>query len=119
MTDYVRHPEQPVTVNIAMTGGVFAKSTTFPRVGMIAPQHAHSYDHLSIIASGAVELEKNGRSMGLYEAPAVIKIEARTKHLFRIVKPSTTVICVHNSDHAVEGEVPIHEEHHLDFQDEP
>ena len=119
MTKYTPHADQPTTVDIKIADGIFAKSTTFPSAGMVAPQHAHEYDHLSIIASGAVEVEKDGVSLGYFEAPAVIHIEARAKHLFRIVHFDTTVICVHNSDRAEAGEIAIHEEHHLDMMDEP
>ena len=119
MTQYTRHPEQTKTMDIKLCDGIFAKSTTFPRAGMIAPQHAHTYDHLSVIASGAVEVEKDGKSLGYYGAPSVIRIEARSKHLFRVLKPETTVICVHNADRCEAGEIAVHEEHHLDFQDEP
>lgn len=119
MTQYTRHPEPTITVDIKIADGIFAKSTMFPHAGMIAPQHAHEYPHLSIIAAGAVEVEKDGKHFGYFEAPAVIHIEARTKHLFRILQFGTTVICVHNSDRAEAGEIAIHEEHHLDFQDEP
>lgn len=119
MTQYTRHPEPTTTVDIKLCDGIFAKSTTFPRAGMVAPQHAHSYDHLSIISSGAVEVEKDGKSLGYYGAPSVIHIEARAKHLFRILQSGTTVVCIHNSDRAEAGEIAIHEEHHLDFMDEP
>lgn len=119
MIEYVRAANQPMTVDIKLADGIFAKSTTFPRAGMVAPQHAHEYAHLSIIAAGAVEVEKDGKSLGYYEAPSVIHIEAKSKHLFRILQFGTTVICVHNVDRCEAGEIAIHEEHHLDFQDEP
>jgi hypothetical protein len=115
MTEYVRAPEQPTSVDIRMIDGLFVKSTVFPRAGMIVPQHAHAYAHASIVAAGAVEVEKNGELMGRFDAPAVIRIEARAKHLFKILSPGTCVMCVHNSDRCEAGEVAIHEEHHLTF----
>lgn len=119
MTQYIRHPEQATVVDIRVADGLFAKSTTFPCAGMIAPMHSHEYPHLSIIASGAVEVEKDGVPMGRFDAPAIIYIEAQAKHLFKTLDIFTTVVCVHNSDRCEAGEIAIHEEHQLDMMDEP
>lgn len=119
MTKYVRHTDQPSSVDIRMCEGLLIKSSTFPRAGMIVPQHSHNADHISGISYGAVEVEKDGVSLGYFEAPSLIVIEAHSKHLFRVLMPHTTIWCIWATADLEDGEPVTHEEHHLDFQDEP
>jgi len=119
MTQYVRHTDQPSSTDIRICDGLLIKSSTFPHAGMIVPQHSHDATHMSGIAYGAVEVEKNGVSLGYYEAPALIPIEAKAKHLFRILQPQTCIWCIWATADLENGEPVTHEEHHLDFQDEP
>lgn len=111
MTDYIRHPDQPDVTDIKLVDGVFCKMMYFRPAEMHVPQHAHEYDHLSLIATGAVRVWADERLMGEFVAPAFITIKARVKHRFLTLVPGTTVVCIHNADRG--DEVPIHEEHQL------
>jgi hypothetical protein len=115
MSEYVRATEQPVSVTIRMVDGLYIKQTVFPQAGMIAPQHSHEAAHLSGIASGAVEVERDGVSLGYFEAPALIPINARVKHLFRTLRPNTTVWCIFATADFEGDEPATHEEHVLPF----
>ncbi|MEJ8813384.1 hypothetical protein WKW77_20015 [Variovorax ureilyticus] len=55
-------------------GGVYSKETRIP-AGMIVVQHKHEYDHLSILASGTVELLVDGVRSEL-TGPACLTIKA-------------------------------------------
>lgn len=118
MTQYVRHADQPNATDIRMTDGLFIRSTTFRHAGMIAPQHSHDAAHISGVAHGAVEVEKDGVSLGYFEAPSLIPIEAKAKHLFRVLKPDTTIWCIWATADLENGEPVTHEEHHLPFTSE-
>jgi hypothetical protein len=94
----IRHPDQPTTTDIKLAGGIFLKSTHFRHAGMIAPQHAHRYDHISYIAAGAVGVEVDGVALGEFSAPDSIVIKAGVMHLFTTLMPDTVVLCIHNTD---------------------
>ena len=72
--------------------GLYAKETHIPANSWLV-QHAHSYDHLSILVKGSVELTVNGETSVIH-APACINICANTHHG---VKSLTDVVwyCVH------------------------
>jgi quercetin dioxygenase-like cupin family protein len=103
--------DQPLQTNIRMCEGLFVKHCIFA-AGTYIPQHSHETPHLSVIATGAVRAWQDGELLGDFTAPAGIVIKARAKHLF-LALTEATVLCVHRVDD--DGEVAIHEEHHLDM----
>lgn len=74
------------------SSGVYAKETRIP-AGSWLVQHAHLHDHLSILASGSVELMVDGETSVLH-APACLTIKAGKHHGVRSL---TDVVwyCVH------------------------
>lgn len=107
------HPDQPTETDIKLVDGVFIKRMVFKRVGMVVPQHAHSYDHLSTCAGGSAAVQADGVSMGILRAGDVIVIRAGVKHLFTTLEPNTVILCIHNTERT--GEVEVFDEHHLAF----
>lgn len=101
---------------IHLFSGIFLKEMLIPDAGTVVPQHSHHYDHMSYIAAGAVEVTQDGKDMGVFEAPAAIRIPAGTKHTFKTLHPWTLVLCIHS---VALGEADFHEhdliaeEHHL------
>jgi hypothetical protein len=87
---------QPISIEIKMADGVFVKSMMCPRAGTIVPQHAHRYDHLSMLARGAVRVWKDGKMVGVFTAPAGIPIPANSMHTFHTLEPDTLIYCIHN-----------------------
>ena len=77
------------------SSGVYAKETRIP-AGHILVQHKHKFDHLSILASGSVELIVDGVK-SVVHAPACLTIEANRHHG---VKSLTDVVwyCVHATE---------------------
>jgi hypothetical protein len=77
------------------SSGVYAKETRIP-AGHVLVQHAHKYGHLSILASGSVELLVDGVK-SVVDAPACLTIAAGKHHG---VKSLTDVVwyCIHATD---------------------
>jgi len=84
------------------SAGVYAKETRIP-AGYVLVQHAHKHDHLSILASGSVELAVDGVK-SIVHAPACLTIPAGKHHG---IKSITDVVwyCVHATDCTDEDEI--------------
>jgi mannose-6-phosphate isomerase-like protein (cupin superfamily) len=84
------------------SAGVYAKETRIP-AGYVLVQHAHKHDHLSILASGSVEMVVDGVK-SVVEAPACLAIAAGKHHG---IKSLTDVVwyCVHATDCTDEDEI--------------
>lgn len=82
--------------------GVYAKETHIP-AGRVLVQHKHHFDHLSILASGSVELMIDGKRK-IVHAPACLTIEANKHHG---VKSLTDVVwyCIHATNCADTDEI--------------
>ncbi len=79
--------------------GVFLKQYVFPYVGMIVPQHAHRYDHTTMIVQGAVRVHCADRDPQEVHAPTGLLIRAGVKHTFETLEPQTVIWCIHNEMH--------------------
>ena len=75
--------------------GVYAKETRIP-AGHVLVQHKHKHDHLSILASGSIELMVDG-ARSIIHAPACLTVEANKHHG---VKSLTDVVwyCIHATE---------------------
>jgi quercetin dioxygenase-like cupin family protein len=82
-------------INHHFSAGVYAKETLIP-AGQVLVQHKHKFDHLSILASGSIELMVDGEKR-IVHAPACLTIEADKHHG---VKSLTDVVwyCIHATD---------------------
>lgn len=84
------------------SAGVYTKETRIP-AGYVLVQHAHKHDHLSILASGSVELAVDGEK-SVVHAPACLTIAAGKHHG---IKSITDVVwyCVHATDCTDQDEI--------------
>ena len=82
-------------INHHFSAGVYAKETLIP-AGHVLVQHKHKFDHLTILASGSIELMVDGEKR-IVHAPACLTIEANKHHG---VKSLTDVVwyCIHATD---------------------
>jgi quercetin dioxygenase-like cupin family protein len=73
--------------------GLYSKETRVPS-GHVLVQHKHKFSHLSILASGSVELMADGESQTI-NAPACLDIKAGVHHGIRAL---TDVVwyCIHS-----------------------
>ena len=76
-------------------GGVYAKEIRLPADYLLV-HHKHLFDHLSILASGSIELVVDGEKK-VIDAPACLTIKANAHHG---VKSLTEVLwyCIHATD---------------------
>lgn len=86
MSDFIKHH---------FSAGLYAKETHIP-MGYIGVQHSHKFNHLSILASGSVELTVDGKTT-VHNAPSCLTIEANKEHS---VLALTDVVwyCIHATD---------------------
>jgi mannose-6-phosphate isomerase-like protein (cupin superfamily) len=84
------------------SNGVYAKETRIP-AGSWLVQHTHKHSHMSILASGSIELIVDNKTSILH-APACISIMAGKHHG---VKSITDVVwyCIHATDCIDEDEI--------------
>lgn len=77
-----------------LAGGVYAKEARIP-AGMVLVQHKHHYDHLSVLASGTVEVAVEG-ARSVHTGPACLEIKAGVHHGVKALT-DTVWFCVHAS----------------------
>lgn len=84
------------------SSGVYAKETRIS-AGQVLVQHAHKFDHMSILAQGSVEVMVDGKK-DILRAPALLTIEANKHHG---VKALTDVVwyCIHATSCVDEDEI--------------
>lgn len=106
--------EQPPDWEFIGVDGVMMKMMMLPRVGMVVPQHSHTYDHYTLLATGGMQVWVDGVMKEEHEAPHAILIKAGIKHMLISTQPNTLAYCIHN----LHGEdaVSIAEEHILEVE---
>jgi len=98
MRDYIILPEseQPPVVEWVEADGLFIKQLFIAKEGTIIPQHAHVFDHVSLVAVGAIRVWKDDVLAGDVVAPTPVFIAAGVKHKFMALEPNTLIFCCHN-----------------------
>jgi len=92
------HP-QPDETDIKLSAGIFIKQMRCSKAGTLIPQHAHEFDHVSVVARGAVRvMRENVGTVAEFMAPNSILIPAGEKHLFLTLLDDTVILCVHDAD---------------------
>ena len=103
--------KQPIATDIKMTDDLFVKTYAITEAGTIMPQHAHTYDHVSLLAFGSMRVVADGVMLGDYHAPKGILIKAGVKHTMMTLTDNVVFACIH----ALHGtdDILIAEEHQL------
>lgn len=107
--------DRPYGVSLTTVDGVYIRQTIVPRRETFLPQHAHAWDHATMVARGAVLVWKDGKLDRKYSAPEAILIKAGVKHAFLTEDDNTLLYCIHNL-HGAEA-VKVLEEHDLTAED--
>jgi quercetin dioxygenase-like cupin family protein len=89
--------EQPFGVEVHVADNVFVKQMVIPKAGTYVPQHAHRYDHLSMLAVGSVKAWADDALLGEFHAPHGFNIPANVKHTFLALEDQTIIYCIHNA----------------------
>lgn len=101
-------------IEIHTADGIYLKQYAFPAAGTVAPQHAHKYDHTTMVVSGAIWVEtEDGAPAKLCRAPSGLLIKRGVKHKFTTMADNTVLWCIHNAMHPDVAAVLA--EHELEF----
>lgn len=107
----VAREEQPIDTNLSITDDLFVKWYRIQKADSYVPQHAHEHDHVTVIASGSVDVWIDGIYSGRQIAPASFVIKAGALHTFQTLEDNVVLLCVHALDG--EGEPRVIKENQL------
>ena len=79
---------------LAIAGNVFVKWMHFDKGGQVMRGHKHTYDHVTLLASGSVRAECEGIEVE-FTAPQLIVTRAGKLHAFTSLEDNTIIACVH------------------------
>lgn len=84
---------QPIT-DLKLVDNVFVKLHHFLREGDTHQGHSHTFDHITLLAAGAVRMvHDNGTAE--FTAPHLIVTPKGITHQFTALKPDTVFCCIH------------------------
>lgn len=89
--------EQDDLTEFHFSDGVMVKQLPFRRAGIGRAGHAHTYDHTSMLATGALRVWCAGELLGDFRAPTGILIRAGVFHTFVALEDNTLLYCIHNT----------------------
>lgn len=81
-------------VGLKIVDNIWVKYHFFPNVGDTHEGHAHTFDHITLLASGKV-LMKHDNGEQEFTAPHLIVTPKGIKHQFITLEPNTVFCCVH------------------------
>jgi hypothetical protein len=102
---------QPYGVEIHMSDDIFLKQMVVAHAGTYIPQHSHTYEHTTMVATGSIRVWEDGKLSGDFTAPTGLMIKAGVKHTFLTLEPHTVLYCIHNMHNS--RLVSLLEEHQL------
>lgn len=76
---------------------VYVRMMEFQKTGDKCEGHAHTYNHVSLLASGSVKATTVGDSpkVETHVAPKLIFIPKGVQHEFEALEPKTVMCCIH------------------------
>jgi quercetin dioxygenase-like cupin family protein len=81
-------------INIGLVANMFVRQMHFKEEGSVEQGHAHTFDHLTLLASGKLLVEANGETTE-YVAPTMIYINSEVEHKLTALAPDTVAYCIH------------------------
>lgn len=75
-------------------GNIWVRQNLLEKAGDIHPGHEHYFDHVSLLATGKVEVTVEGYPPKEFTAPTFIVIKKEHKHTFRALTDNTLWYCV-------------------------
>lgn len=80
-------------VQLACVSNMYVRMMDFKKDGT-EPGHAHAFDHLTLLASGSVEIEVDGMVTN-FMAPKMIFIAKDKVHSIKALEDNTLCFCIH------------------------
>lgn len=81
------------TETISLVDNVWVKQITLP-AGESGTSHSHPFAHQTLLAVGRMEAYIDDQHVRVYDAPAIIYVEAGKSHRFTAIT-DTTFYCIH------------------------
>lgn len=94
---FTKEVPQPEKWEFHGADGIFIKQLYLAKAGYVVPQHAHTYDHTSMLATGKMRVWCGDELMGDFTAPTGIFIKANKMHMMLALEDNTTTYCIHNT----------------------
>lgn len=79
--------------NLGYFGNVWIKQSILEKAGDYAPGHKHNFDHVSLLTSGKVKVEVEGK-IKEFTAPTIIIIRKEYEHKFTALEDNTIFYCI-------------------------
>ena len=88
--------KSPVVIDsqVQIVDNVFVRMFHLEYFGDIVHGHAHTFDHITLLARGSVSMEANGVEKQ-YTAPTLIVTPKGVTHKFTALSIGTTLCCIH------------------------
>jgi len=80
--------------DIKIVDNVFVKLHVFRKIGDTHNGHAHTFDHITLLSSGAVTMKHDNGEKD-YSAPYLIVTPKGIRHQFIATEPNTVFCCIH------------------------
>jgi quercetin dioxygenase-like cupin family protein len=83
-------------IEFAEVDDIWVRAYSVAKANTVLSQHVHAHDHITLVSSGSVEAWQDGKSIGVFEAPSIVKIPAGKKHAFLALTDNVMLCCLHN-----------------------
>lgn len=81
-------------ISIGCVANIFSRQMTFMEAGDTEYGHTHEFDHLTLLASGSLQVTVDG-NVTMFKAPHMIYIHKDKNHQLVALEPNTVVYCIH------------------------
>lgn len=81
-------------VQIGCVANLFSRMMHFKKVGDTEQGHAHAFDHLTLLASGKLQVTVEGK-VSEFTAPHMIYIHKDKQHELVALEDNTVAYCIH------------------------
>lgn len=81
-------------ITISCVANLWSRMMHFEKVGDIELGHTHDFDHLTLLASGSLEVTTNGVAT-IFNAPHMIYIRKDINHKLVALQDNTVAYCIH------------------------
>jgi quercetin dioxygenase-like cupin family protein len=81
-------------ISISCVANLWSRMMHFKKTGDIELGHTHAFDHLTLLASGSLEVTAN-ENVTIFNAPHMIYIRKDVNHKLVALEDNTVAYCIH------------------------
>jgi mannose-6-phosphate isomerase-like protein (cupin superfamily) len=81
-------------IKIGCVANLYSRQMHFEQVGDTELGHTHQFDHLTLLASGSLEVTIEGQKT-VFKAPHMIYIHRNKRHELVALEDNTVAYCIH------------------------